>query len=274
LTENELENKTNVNEEQGNAPEVKTETAAETKTVEATEKPKREAAEADPTLSSDNGKHDDFPWELGNKVSAIYTSSEKEELAKEYEKTLKTIEENTLITGSVASITNSDVVLNIGYKSDGLVSLSEFRDLPDMKIGDPIEVYVVKREDEKGHLVLSRRNAKLMRAWDNIVTAFNDDKIVEGLIIHKTKGGLIVNVFGLETFLPGSQIDVKPIIDYDSYVGKTMEFKVVKINETIKNAVVSHKALIESDLEAQRSEIIGKLEKGQVLVELITQVKY
>jgi small subunit ribosomal protein S1 len=155
--------------------------------------------------------------------------------------------------------------LNIGFKSDGLVPLSEFRDLDDLKIGDEVDVFVVEKEDLRGQLVLSRKNAKLIKAWDNIVDAFTNGTIVTGRVTSKTKGGLIVDVFGLETFLPGSQIDVKPILDYDIYVGKKMEFKVVKINEAIKNAVVSHKALIESDLEAQRMEIISKLEKGQVL---------
>ncbi|MCL4160983.1 UNVERIFIED_CONTAM: hypothetical protein GTU68_003411, partial [Idotea baltica] len=182
-----------------------------------------------------------------------------------YDGTFTSINNNEIIQGRVESITTSDVVLNIGFKSDGLVSLSEFRDLEGLKVGDDVEVYVVEKEDKDGQLVLSRKNAKLVRAWDNVVESYKEDKIVKGTIVSKTKGGLIADVFGLETFLPGSQIDVKPIIDYDAYVGKTMDFKVVKINEAIKNAVVSHKALIESDLEEQRLKIIGQMEKGQVL---------
>jgi small subunit ribosomal protein S1 len=156
-------------------------------------------------------------------------------------------------------------VINIGFKSDGLVSLNEFRDTPNVKIGDIVEVMVVEKEDRDGNLHLSRKQARIFRAWERIVEVHKTGEVVTGIVTSKTKGGLIVDVFGLETFLPGSQIDVKPVTDYDQFVNKTMEFKVVKINEAIKNAVVSHKALIESDIEAQRAEIISKLEKGQVL---------
>jgi small subunit ribosomal protein S1 len=162
-------------------------------------------------------------------------------------------------------ITKTDVVLNIGFKSDGLVSLNEFRDIQGLKVGDEVEVMVVEKEDRDGNLNLSRKQARITRAWERIVEVHKTGEIVTGTVTSKTKGGLIVDVFGMETFLPGSQIDVKPVTDYDQFVGKTMEFKVVKINEAIKNAVVSHKALIESDIEAQRAQIIGKLEKGQVL---------
>lgn len=209
--------------------------------------------------------HDDFDWDLGKRSVAVYTESEKANLEKQYEETLNTVNENEIIKGTIVGLTSSDAVLNVGFKSDGLVPLSEFRDLEGLKVGDEVEVYVVETEDVNGHLVLSRKNAKLMRAWENIVNAHNTGEVVTGHIVSKTKGGLIVNVFGLETFLPGSQIDVKPITDYDSYVGKRMEFKVVKINEAIKNAVVSHKALIESDLASQRQDIISKLDIGQVL---------
>jgi len=170
------------------------------------------------------------------------------------------------------AITGTDVVLNVGFKSDGLVPLSEFRDLDEFKVGDVYDVYVVNKEDKKGVLQLSRKNARMLKAWDEIVEAHANGTVVTGKIISKTKGGLIATVFGMETFLPGSQIDVKPITDYDVYVGKTMELKVVKINEAIKNAVVSHKALIESDIEAQREAIIGKLEKGQVLEGVIKNI--
>ena len=209
--------------------------------------------------------HDDFDWSIDKRNVQQYSDNESKELETFYDGTFSTINENEIIKGTVVGITKSDVVLDIGFKSDGLVPLNEFRDMEDLKTGDVVEVYVKHTEDLKGQLVLSRKDAKLLRAWEGIVSAHTDDEIVKGKIVSKTKGGLIVEVFGLETFLPGSQIDVKPIIDYDSYVGKTMEFKVVKINEVIKNAVVSHKALIESDIEAQRMEIISKLEKGQVL---------
>jgi len=178
---------------------------------------------------------------------------------------MTSVAENEVVQGVVTSITDGDVVLNINYKSDGLVSLSEFRDTPDLAVGDSVKVYVENQEDERGQLILSRRKAKLIQAWDDIVDSYENGTIIKGQIVSKTKGGLIADCNGLETFLPGSQIDIKPIIDYDSYVGKTMEFKVVKINEAIKNAVVSHKALIESDLAEQREAIISGLEKGQVL---------
>lgn len=207
----------------------------------------------------------EFNWDIDKRGANLYTEAQIEELEKFYEGTFDNIEEHAIIQGRVSAITSSDVVLDVGFKADGLVSKSEFRDTPDLKIGDEVMVYVDSKENEKGQLILSRRKAKLLNAWDSIVNAYKDDTIIKGKIISKTKGGLIVDAFGLETFLPGSQIDVKPILDYDAFVGKTMEFKVVKINETIKNAVVSHKALIESDLEEQRQTIISKLEKGQVL---------
>jgi small subunit ribosomal protein S1 len=233
--------------------------------IEVQSETKTEEVEESTVEMADSGAHDDFDWETANENTDIYTSEERSKLSEMYEGTLTTINENEVVNGVIVAMSDSDVVVNIGFKSDGLVSTSEFRDMPDMKIGDEVEVFVVKKEDQKGQLILSRKNAKLLRAWESIVDAHNNDKVVTGTVVSKTKGGLIVNVFGLETFLPGSQIDVKPILDYDAFVGKTMEFKVVKINETIKNAVVSHKALIESDLENQRAEIISKLEKGQVL---------
>jgi small subunit ribosomal protein S1 len=209
--------------------------------------------------------HDDFDWDTDKRGAGRYDMEVKKAMEIEYDSTISIINNSEIVPGTVASITSSDVVLNIGFKSDGLVSLSEFRDMPDLKVGDKVNVYVVSKEDSKGQLVLSRKNAKLLDAWESICDAYKNDIIVKGQITSKTKGGLIANVFGLDTFLPGSQIDVKPITDYDIYVGKTMEFKIVKINEIIKNAVVSHKALIESDIEDQRQEIISKLEKGQVL---------
>eukprot|EP01012_Entosiphon_sulcatum_P020866 TRINITY_DN25721_c0_g1_i1.p1 TRINITY_DN25721_c0_g1~~TRINITY_DN25721_c0_g1_i1.p1 ORF type:complete len:571 (+),score=118.17 TRINITY_DN25721_c0_g1_i1:152-1864(+) len=184
---------------------------------------------------------------------------------KVYDSTFKAIDESQLLQGTIVGLTKTDVIINIGFKSDGLVSLNEFRDLQDVKIGDDIEVMVVEKEDKNGHLHLSRKMARASRAWQKIVDFYKTGEIVTGTITSKTKGGLIVDVYGLETFLPGSQIDVKPVTDYDQYVGKTMDFKVVKINEAIRNAVVSHKALIESDIEQQRTVIISQLEKGQVL---------
>ncbi|MCB9256272.1 MAG: 30S ribosomal protein S1 [Chitinophagales bacterium] len=209
--------------------------------------------------------HDDFDWSIDKRNVSLYKPETRAEMEETYSKSLTTLEESTVVKGTVVSITSTDVVLNVGFKSDGLVAKSEFRDMENLKVNDVVDVYVVTTENKKGQLELSRKKAKLLTAWENIKSAYENDEIVKGLITTKTKGGLIADVFGLETFLPGSQIDVKPIIDYDVYVGKTMEFKVVKINESIKNAVVSHKALIESDIEEQRQEIISQLEKGQVL---------
>lgn len=209
--------------------------------------------------------HDDFDWSVDKRNVTTYNQSEREKYDEVYDKTFKQINDNEMVNGTVVAMTKTDVVINIGFKSDGLVGLNEFRDMPDLKVGDEVEVMVAEKEDKDGNLHLSRKQARTTRAWEKIVDMHKTGEIVKGLVTSKTKGGLIVDVFGMETFLPGSQIDVKPVTDYDQFVGKTMEFKVVKINETIKNAVVSHKALIESDIEQQRAEIIGKLEKGQVL---------
>ncbi len=209
--------------------------------------------------------HDDFDWSIDKRNVSHYSPEEKAKYDKVYENTFVAIEDGEIVHGTVVALTKTDVVINIGFKSDGLVSLNEFRDLPHLKIGDDVEVMVVEKEDRNGHLFLSRKSARIYRAWQRIVEIHKTGEVVTGLVTSKTKGGLIVDVFGMETFLPGSQIDVKPVTDYDQFVGKTMEFKVVKINEAIKNAVVSHKALIESDIEAQRAQIMSKLEKGQVL---------
>ena len=210
--------------------------------------------------------HDDFDWSVDKRNVSSYNQAEKEKYDKVYDDTFKQINDGEMIQATIEAITKTDAVVNIGFKSDGLISLNEFRDIVGgLKVGDVIEVMVVEKEDRDGNLHLSRKQARTSRAWERIMELHKTGEIVTGLVTSKTKGGLIVDVFGMETFLPGSQIDVKPVTDYDQFVGKTMEFKVVKINETIKNAVVSHKALIESDIEAQRAEIIGKLEKGQVL---------
>jgi small subunit ribosomal protein S1 len=209
--------------------------------------------------------HDDFDWSIDKRNVTSYNDAEREKYDEVYDKTFKQINDNEMVNGTVVAMTKTDVVINIGFKSDGLVGLNEFRDMPNLKVGDEVEVMVAEKEDKDGNLHLSRKQARTTRAWEKIVDMHKTGEIVTGLVTSKTKGGLIVDVFGMETFLPGSQIDVKPVTDYDQFVGKTMEFKVVKINEAIKNAVVSHKALIESDIEQQRAEIIGKLEKGQVL---------
>lgn len=208
--------------------------------------------------------HDDFDWSVDKRNVSVYSKAEREKYDKVYDETFKQITDNTMVIGTIVGLTKTDAVVNIGFKSDGLISLNEFRDAP-VQIGDEVEIMVVEKEDRDGHLHLSRKQARISRAWERIVDAHKTGEVVTGSVTSKTKGGLIVDVFGMETFLPGSQIDVKPVTDYDQFVGKTMEFKVVKVNEAIKNAVVSHKALIESDIEAQRAEIMAKLEKGQVL---------
>jgi small subunit ribosomal protein S1 len=206
-----------------------------------------------------------FDWSGLGKRNDTYSNEEKTKLESVYEKTLKTIQENEITEGVVVAKNNREVVINIGYKSDGVLPFNEFRYNPDLKVGDTVEVYVEKLEDKNGQLILSHRKARAAKAWDRVNEALANDEIIKGFVKCRTKGGLIVDVFGIEAFLPGSQIDVKPIRDYDVYVGKTMEFKVVKINHEFRNVVVSHKALIEAEIEHQKKEIISKLEKGQVL---------
>lgn len=210
----------------------------------------------------------DFDWdEQGlDGFSGGYSKEQREEMEKLYEDNLSSIEERELIKGSVVSISDKDVVVNIGFKSDGMVPLSEFRDYDgELKVGDEVEVFIENQEDAQGQLILSRKKAKIYKAWDSIQKGLDDDLVIDGFVKRRTKGGLIVDVFGVEAFLPGSQIDVKPIRDFDVFVGKKMEVKVVKINYTNDNVVVSHKVLIEKDLEAQKVEILNNLEKGQVL---------
>jgi small subunit ribosomal protein S1 len=208
---------------------------------------------------------ENFDWSRYNNKFDIYTDDERSQLASMYDKTLSTIVENEVIEGSVIAMNKREVVVNIGYKSEGVVSLNEFRYNPNLKVGDKVEVYVESAEDKKGQLLLSHKKARAMRSWDRVNAALENDEVITGYIKCRTKGGMIVDVFGIEAFLPGSQIDVKPIRDYDVFVNKTMEFKVVKINHEFKNVVVSHKALIEAELEQQKKDIIAKLEKGQVL---------
>jgi len=208
---------------------------------------------------------ENFDWSAVGKKQEGYTKEEREKLEAVYEKTLKSVATNEIIDGKVVAKNNKEVVVNIGYKSDGVVQLTEFRYNPDLKIGDIVEVYIESQEDKNGQLILSHKTARAMKSWERVNSALETGEIIQGFVKCRTKGGLIADVFGIEAFLPGSQIDVKPIRDYDVYVGKTMEFKVVKINNEFKNVVVSHKALIEAELEVQKKEIISKLEKGQVL---------
>lgn len=248
MSENQIVNENAEQQEQVQAPEVETATAT-------TKEPVAPVQTA----------HDDFDWSVDKRNVAIYKEDERVRYDAVYDSTFRQVNDGEMIKGQVVALTKTDVVINIGFKSDGLVSSNEFRDTPGLKIGDEVEVMVVEKEDREGHLHLSRKLARITRAWERIVEVHKSGEIVTGTVTSKTKGGLIVDVFGMETFLPGSQIDVKPVTDYDQFVGKTMEFKVVKINENIKNAVVSHKALIESDIEQQRVAIMSKLEKGQVL---------
>ena len=269
-------------EEEPKAEEAEVETPAEEKTVEAEVETVTEKTEEDPkavetteteaTATSETKETiakttapPEFDWDALGKKQDAYSEEERSKLEDLYGDTLSAIVEHEVIEGTVVGITSREVVVNIGYKSDGIIPFNEFRYNPDLKVGDVVDIYVENQEDSSGQMVLSHKKARLLKSWDRINDAFNGDEIINGYVKCRTKGGLIVDVFGIEAFLPGSQIDVKPIRDYDAYVDKTMEFKVVKINHEYKNVVVSHKALIEDELEVQRAEIIAKLEKGQVL---------
>ncbi len=207
---------------------------------------------------------ENFDWDAFEQGEAL-SEIPSEELVKTYDDTLSTVKDKEVVMGTVTTMNKREVVVNIGYKSDGVVPMSEFRYNPELKVGDEVEVYIENQEDKKGQLILSHKKARATRAWDRVNEALEKEEVIKGYIKCRTKGGMIVDVFGIESFLPGSQIDVKPIRDYDVFVGKTMEFKIVKINQEFKNVVVSHKALIEAELEQQKKEIISKLEKGQVL---------
>ena len=215
------------------------------------------------TVSNASVDPDKFDWEAfeGNDVSA----EDKKKMEEMYDQTLSKVIENDVVEGVVTSISKREVIVNIGYKSEGVIPAPEFRYNPDLKVGDKVEVFVETAEDKKGQLVLSHKKARALRSWDMVNAAYNAGEIVKGYVKTRTKGGMIVDIFGIEAFLPGSQIDVKPIRDYDQYVDTTMDFKIVKINQEFRNVVVSHKALIEAELEQQKMQIIGKLEKGQVL---------
>ncbi len=272
-------------EAEAEAEEKKAETEVEKETVEEAPKAEKEEEKAEVKVKEekaktpeDKGKGKDeksvikketeevkeFDWDAFEKEETKQSPRQKE-YEEMYDKTLSTIAEDEVVEGTVISMNNREVVINIGFKSEGVISLNEFRYNPNMKVGDKVEVYVESQEDKKGQLVLSHKRARALKSWDRVNEALEKDEIINGYIKCRTKGGMIVDVFGIEAFLPGSQIDVKPIRDYDVYVGKTMEFKVVKINHEFKNVVVSHKALIEAELESQKKEIIAKLEKGQVL---------
>lgn len=227
--------------------------------AEAAEKETKKVAPVTSAEADDN-----FDWDAYANDD-VTSADQKKELEEKYAGTLSQVAEREVVDGKVISMNKREVVVNIGYKSDGIISLNEFRYNPELKVGDTVEVYVETQEDKKGQLTLSHKKARAMRSWDRVNEALEKDEIIKGFVKCRTKGGMIVDVFGIEAFLPGSQIDVKPIRDYDIYVGKTMEFKVVKINQEFKNVVVSHKALIEAELEQQKKDIISKLEKGQVL---------
>ena len=213
----------------------------------------------------------DFNWDEFEQGEAVASASRKEQEAA-YDNTLNNVKDQEVVIGTVTEINKRDVLVDIGFKSSGRISASEFRYNPELKVGDKVEVFIESQEDKKGQLVLSHRQARVARSWDRINEALEKDEVVRGYVKCRTKGGMIVDIFGIEAFLPGSQIDVRPIRDYDAYVDKTMEFKIVKINQDFKNVVVSHKVLIEAELEAQKAEIIGKLEKGQVLEGVVKNI--
>jgi small subunit ribosomal protein S1 len=238
---------------------------AETEAKAETESAKNEEVVSPETVTDWAKPSDDFDWEDGGKTEEAYSKDEMEKLENVYDETLSTVNENEVIDGTVVSFNKREVVVNIGYKSEAVINATEFRYNPDLQPGDKVEVMVETLEDPDGQLILSHKKARSLRSWERVNSAFENDEIIKGFIKCRTKGGMIVDVFGIEAFLPGSQIDVKPIRDYDQFVEKTMNFKVVKINQEYKNVVVSHKALIEAELEAQKKEIIAKLEKGQVL---------
>lgn len=264
-------NETLTNTKKEKQDEILTEaTEAKDATVEATTK----EATVEPTETTESNTNtsetpvhnpDEFDWSMDKAGFGTYNESQNDDLKSMYANTIKQVDEKTLVMGRIVSMTNDHVVLDIGFKSDGLVSITEFRDTPDIKVGDEIEVYVDETENALGQLVLSRKKAIAEGAWEKIQSIMEKGEIVKGYIQSRTKGGLVVDIMGMDAFLPGSQIDVKPVRDYDQYVGKTMEFKVVKINEVYKNVVISHKALIEDDIEAQKAEMISKMELGQVL---------
>ncbi|SHE31923.1 SSU ribosomal protein S1P [Mariniphaga anaerophila] len=261
-----------VEQEAQNSPEapVQEEKAPQTEEAPKAEETKAEVAEtaAKPTEAKAEEKTEEageFDWDSLESGQDAYSEKQRSDLEQMYDNTLNTVTEKEVLEGTVIALNKREVVVDIGYKSDGIVSLNEFRYNPELKVGDKVDVYIESLEDKKGQMILSHKKARATRSWDRVNEALEKDEIIKGYIKCRTKGGMIVDVFGIEAFLPGSQIDVKPIRDYDVFVGKSMEFKVVKINHEYRNVVVSHKALIEAELEQQKKEIIAKLEKGQVL---------
>lgn len=268
--ETNLNDQENVQENQEQPVEAQVE---KSETVENTAAPvTEEVKDVEKPLKKEKVDLQDFDWDTIGKKHDNYSGKERKQLEDIYDKTLSSIVEQQVVEGTIVGMNNREVVVNIGFKSDAVVSLNEFRDLPDMKVGDKVDVYVESQENLTGQLILSHKKAKLLKAWDRVNEALEKDEIITGYVKCRTKGGLIVDVFGIEAFLPGSQIDVKPIRDYDIFVGKNMEFKVVKVNNEFKNVVVSHKALIEDELEQQKSQIIAKLEKGQVLEGIVKNI--
>ena len=266
MTENsELENETNQNEATEVTSENVVSEAIETSNSQEIADEGEVAVEVKPKVYVPRIPDPNFDWDLNRKGGDSYKPEERVELENKYANTLTSIAEFDVVPGTVVLMNDRDVVVNIGFKSDGLVPLSEFRDLPNLKLGDKVDVFIESQEDKNGQLILSHKKAIAFKSWDRVNEALETQEIVHGYVKCRTKGGLIVDVFGLEAFLPGSQIDVRPIKDFDQFVGKTMEFKVVKINQEFKNVVVSHKILIEAELESQRGEIMSKLEKGQVI---------
>lgn len=253
--------------------EASTEEVAEAATEEVVAEKKAEVkAPSEPVDFSTVSPTMDFDWTAYEENTELYSGEEKEKLAEVYNDTLSSITEHQVLDGQVVSLTKKEVVVNIGYKSDGVISTNEFRYRPTLKVDDVVEVYVEKTEDKTGQLILSHKKARTLRAWEKVNQSLETQEIITGLIKCRTKGGLIADVFGIEAFLPGSQIDVKPIRDYDQYVGKEMDFKVVKINQEFRNVVVSHKALIEAEIEEQKTEIMSRLEKGQVLEGVVKNI--
>ena len=247
--------------------ENKTTVAEESPAVEAAEA-RIEAAEAETSskgVLNASVDPDKFDWDAFENDGDIYGAEDRKTVAEEYDRTLSKVMENEVVEGVVTAISKREVIVNIGYKSEGVIMAPEFRYNPELKVGDKVEVYVESAEDRKGQLILSHKKARALRSWDMVNEAYNNNEIVKGYVKNRTKGGMIVDIFGIEAFLPGSQIDIKPIRDYDQFVDTTMDFRIVKINQEFRNVVVSHKALIEAELEQQKSEIISKLEKGQVL---------
>ena len=247
------------------AEEINANVAQDPQEVVPAEEPKAEKKEVKKSSLNASVAPDDFDWDAFEGGSDIYGKADRKEIEAAYDQTLSKVVENEVVEGTVTAISKREVIVNIGYKSEGVIQAPEFRYNPDLKVGDKVEVYVESAEDRKGQLILSHKKARALKSWDRVNEAYEKDEIVKGFVKTRTKGGMIVDVFGIEAFLPGSQIDIKPIRDYDAYVNQTMDFKIVKINQEFRNVVVSHKALLEAEQEQRRAELISKLEKGQIL---------